>query len=144
MVRGSKKLKNNPVLRAVLVLVGAVIMLMGVNVGAGGMRTLGWQISPDFIAVKDAITFGVQDNHIRFIGGVWFGVGAVFLIGGIILGRMRPTLIILCGIIAVAGLFRLSAFDMDVVFSADIAPSLALELIAFPLLAYWLDRSRQK
>ncbi|MFK5978823.1 MAG: DUF4345 domain-containing protein [Rhizobiaceae bacterium] len=137
-------MKNSPVLRAVLVLVGAVIMLMGVNVGAGGMRTLGWQISPDFITVKDVITFGVQDNHIRFIGGVWFGVGAAFLIGGAKLEGMRPTLIILCGIIAVAGLFRLSAFDMDVIFSANIAPSLALELIAFPLLAYWLDMSRQK
>ena len=125
-------------------MVGVVIMLMGVNVGAGGMRTLGWQISPDFIAVKDAIAFGVQDNHIRFIGGVWFGVGAAFLIGGIVLGRMCGTLIILCGIIAVAGLFRLTALDTSVIFSADIAPSLALELIAFPLLAFWLDKSRKK
>ena len=138
------KLKNNAILRAVLVLVGATIMLMGVNVGVGGMRTLGWQISPDFIAIKDAITFGIQDNHIRFIGGVWFGVGLAFLIGGIMFERMRPTLISLCAIIAVAGLFRLSAMDMDVIFSADIAPSLALELIAFPLLAYWLSKSGQK
>ncbi|MBL4890515.1 MAG: DUF4345 domain-containing protein [Rhizobiaceae bacterium] len=137
-------MKNNIALRTILVLIGAVIMLMGVNVGAGGMRTLGWQISPDFITIKDAITFGVQDNHIRFIGGVWFGVGAAFLIGGVILERMRGTLIVLCGIIAVAGLFRLSALDMDVIFSADIAPSLALELIAFPLLAYWLSKSGQK
>lgn len=116
-------------------------MLMGVNVGAGGMRTLGWQISPDFIAIKDAVTFGVQDNHIRFIGGVWFGVGLAFLIGGILLERMRPTLMVLCAIIAVAGLFRLSAMDMGIIFSADIAPSLGLELIAFPLLAYWLSKS---
>lgn len=125
-------------------LVGATIMLMGVNVGAGGMRTLGWQVSPDFIAIKDAITFGIQDNHIRFMGGIWFGVGLAFLIGGIMFERMRPTLISLCAIIAVAGLFRLSAMDMDVIFSADIAPSLALELIAFPLLAYWLSKSGQK
>lgn len=137
-------MKNNAVLRTILVLVGAVIMLMGVNVGAGGMRTLGWQISPDFIAIKDAITFGVQDNHIRFIGGVWFGVGAAFLVGGILLERMRPTLLVLCAIIAVAGFFRLSVLDMDIIFSADIAPSLALELIAFPLLAYWLSKSGQK
>lgn len=136
-------MKNNAVLRTILVLVGAVIMLMGVNVGAGGMRTLGWQISPDFIAIKEAVTFGIQDNHIRFIGGVWFGVGAAFLIGGIMLERMRATLMVLCAIIAVAGLFRLSVMDMDVIFSADIAPSLALELIAFPLFAYWLlDRVR--
>lgn len=138
------KLKNNAILRIILVLIGATIMLMGVNVGAGGMRTLGWQISPDFIAIKDAVTFGIQDNHIRFIGGVWFGVGLAFLIGGIVLERMRPTLISLCAIIAVAGLFRLSAMDMDVIFSADIAPSLALELIAFPLLGYWLSKSGQK
>ncbi|MBL4726908.1 MAG: DUF4345 domain-containing protein [Rhizobiaceae bacterium] len=137
-------MKNNAVLRTILVLVGAVIMLMGVNVGAGGMRTLGWQMSPDFIAIKDAIAFGIQDNHIRFIGGVWFGVGAAFFIGGIMLVRMRPTLVVLCSIIAVAGLFRLSAMDMDILLSADIAPSLGLELIAFPLLAYWLAKSGQK
>lgn len=137
-------MKNNAVLRTILVLVGTVIMLMGVNVGAGGMRTLGWQMSPDFIVIKDAIAFGIQDNHIRFIGGVWFGVGAAFLIGGIVLERMRPTLAVLCCIIAVAGLFRLSAMDMDILFSADIAPSLGLELIAFPLLAYWLAKSGQK
>lgn len=137
-------MKNNAVLRTILVLVGTVIMLMGVNVGAGGMRTLGWQMSPDFIAIKDAIAFGIQDNHIRFIGGVWFGVGAAFFIGGIMLVRMRPTLVVLCSIIAVAGLFRLSAMDMDILLSADIAPSLGLELIAFPLLAYWLAKSGQK
>jgi hypothetical protein len=50
----------------------------------------------------------------------------------------RPTLIILSAMIAVAGLFRLSGMDSDVIFSAAIAPSIALELIGFPLLAWWL------
>jgi hypothetical protein len=47
-------------------------------------------------------------------------------------------MIILSAMIAIAGLFRLSDIDSGAIFSAAIAPSIALELIGFPLLAWWL------
>lgn len=127
--------------KAVLALIGLVIIFLGLNVGLGGIQTMGWQTPRDFVSVADPTAFGVQDSHIRFIGGVWFGVGVMFLIGGFALDKVRQTLIALCYIIAVSGLFRLSAMDFDVIFSAAIAPSFVLELIAFPLLARWLSKS---
>lgn len=134
-------MNNSIVLRVVLALVGAAIIILGLNIGLGGIRTLGWQLPPDFISVTNEANFKIQDNHIRFIGGVWFGVGASFLIGAFAFAKMRPVLIVLCLIIVFAGLFRASAMDTGLLFSAAIAPSLLLELVGFPLLAWWLMRS---
>jgi hypothetical protein len=53
-------------------------------------------------------------------------------------------LIILSAMIAIAGLFRLSGMDSGVIFSAAIAPSIAFELIGFPLLAWWLIASGKR
>jgi len=131
-------------LNSVVVVIGAAIIFLGLNVGLGGIQTLGWQTTRDFISISDAATFHVQDSHIRFIGGVWFGVGVAFLLGGFAMNWFRPTLIVLSVMIAIAGLFRLSGMDSGVVFSAAIAPSIALELIGFPLLAWWLIASGKR
>lgn len=137
-------MNRSKLLNLVVVIVGAAIVFLGLNVGLGGIKTLGWQTTGDFISISDAATFHVQDSHIRFIGGVWFGVGAVFLIGGFAMSHFRPTLIILSAMIAVAGLFRLSGMESGAIFSAAIAPSIALELIGFPLLAWWLAVSGRR
>ena len=134
-------MKHIKPLNIVLVLIGGAIIFLGLNIGLGGMRTLGWQSTQDFLAITDVNAFHIQDNHIRFIGGIWFGVGAMFLMGGFALAKMRQTLILLSIFIAVAGLFRISAADTDILFSAAIAPSMVFELIGFPLLAWWLSRS---
>lgn len=132
------------VLNGVVILVGLAIIFLGLNVGLGGIKTLGWQTTRDFISITDQTIFHTQDSHIRFIGGVWFGVGAVFLIGGFALARYRPTLVILSVMIAIAGLFRLSGMESGVLFSPAILPSLMLELVGFPLLAYWLIMSGKR
>ena len=125
-------------LRLILALVSLAIMMLGLNIGLGGIPTLGWQTSETFIAVTNETVFHVQDSHIRFIGGVWFCVGAIYLLGAFYYDKLRTTLITLSVAIAVAGLFRLSGFEGGAVFSAAIVPSLALEIIGFPLLAWWL------
>lgn len=134
-------MKSLKPLNIVVALTGIAIMFLGLNVGLGGIRTLGWQGAQEFITVTDAAVFGVQDSHIRFIGGIWFGVGATFLAGSYWLAILRPTLAILCAMIAAAGLFRLSDLRSDILLSSEIAPSVALELIGFPLLALWLLRT---
>ncbi|MFT5787227.1 MAG: hypothetical protein ACI9KK_002589 [Ascidiaceihabitans sp.] len=131
-------MKKINLLNLVVMIVGAAIIFLGLNIGLGGIRTLGWQSTRDFISITDAAIFHAQDSHIRFIGGIWFCVGAVFVIGGLAMRTFRPTMIILSAMIAIAGLFRLSDIDSGVIFSAAIAPSIALELIGFPLLAWWL------
>jgi len=126
-----------------LLLVGAAIMALGLNIGLGGIQTLGWQLPRDFITVTDPATFAIQDNHIRFIGGVWFTVGTLFAVGSVTLNRLRPTLTVLCAMIAIGGLFRLSGIGIDVVTDSNILPSFLLEILGFPLLALWLFKSRQ-
>lgn len=128
-------------LNSVAVIIGSAIIVLGLNVGLGGIQTLGWQTTGDFISILDPAAFHAQDSHIRFNGGILFGVGAAFLIGGFAMERLRPTLIILSIMIAVAGLFRLSDLASGVIFSAAVAPSMVLELIGFPLLAWWLIKS---
>jgi len=135
-------MKTTIALKLVILLIGIAIMFLGLNIGLGGIRTLGWQIPQNFLNVTDALTFQTQDNHIRFIGGVWFGIGMIFALSTLALAKLRPTLISLCAIIAVAGLFRFSILDTDVIFSAAILPSLVFELLGFPLLAIWLYRSK--
>ena len=125
-------------LKSVLALVGLAIMILGLNIGLGGIPTLGCQTSETFIAVTNETVFHVQDSHIRFIGGVWFCVGAIYLLGAFYYDKLHTTLITLSVAIAVAGLFRLSGLEGGAVFSAAIVPSLALEIIGFPLLAWWL------
>jgi hypothetical protein len=128
-------------MKPTLLLVGSAIMFLGLNVGLGGIQTLGWQMPGSFMQITNETAFHVQDSHIRFIGGVWFGVGAVFFAGGFLRDALRSTLIVFCGLIALAGLFRLSGIEGGAVYSAAILPSLALELIGFPLLGWWLAKS---
>lgn len=137
-------MKNIVVLRIVVALIGVAIIFLGLNVGLGGMRTLGWQSSRDFIEIIDASGFGIQDSHIRFIGGVWFSVGVLFLIGGFKLDLVRQTLVSLSLAIGIAGLFRLSALDASVLLSSAVAPSMVLEIIGFPALAWWLVRAGRR
>jgi Domain of unknown function (DUF4345) len=135
---GSTTMKSLRLLNVVLMIVGLAIALLGLNTGLGGIRTLGWQGARDFIAVTDDLAFVTQDSHTRFLGGIWFGFGALFFLGGFRLDRLRPTLILLCGAIAMAGLFRFSGPAFQ---GIAIAPSLALELLGFPALALWLART---
>ena len=125
-------------LNTVVVIVGAGIVFLGLNIGLGGIKTMGWQSTRDFISITDTATFNSHDSHIRFIGGVWFGVGALFIIGGFAMNSFRSILIALSAIIAFAGLFRLNGMNAEVIFSSAILPSLVFELVGFPLLACWL------
>lgn len=134
-------MKKRPMLRSVVALTGGAIVFLGLNVALGGIRTLGWQGPQDFVSVSDLVTYMTQDSHVRFIGGVWSGVGALFVAGGFALEKLRPTLIALCMVIAVAGLFRLSALDAGAILNLAIAPSMILELLGFPMLAVWLART---
>jgi hypothetical protein len=126
------------------VIVCAAIVFLGLNIGLGGLKTLGWQTTRDFVVITDAAIFHAQDSHIRFIGGIWFGIGATFLIGGFAMRTFRPTLIILSAMIAIAGLLRMSDIDSGVIFSAAIAPSIMLELFGSPLLAWRLVMSKNQ
>ncbi|MEP3421483.1 MAG: DUF4345 domain-containing protein [Erythrobacter sp.] len=128
-------------LRTILCLSGLGIVALGLNVGLGGFATLGWQGPTNFFTVTDPNAFAVQDNHIRFIAGVWGGVGVLFILGAVFLDRMRPVLIGCIFLIFMGGLARISSTDWPVLTGADIAPSLLMELIVFPAIGLWIMRS---
>jgi len=67
-------------LRVVLVIAGLLIILTGLNIALGGILTLGWQGQTVFFEVTDQHSYLVQDSHIRFIGGLWLGIGLFFLV----------------------------------------------------------------
>jgi hypothetical protein len=136
-------IKRNYPLRAVLALSGIAIIFLGLNVGLGGIQTLGWQGNAEFITVTDPAIFAIRDSHIRFIGGVWLAVGLLMLAGAFALQRLRPVLVALTAMIFAGGITRLLGGDLSLLTSAAIAPSLALELIAFPLLGLWVMRGEQ-
>lgn len=131
---------SNLALRIVLALTGVAVMAIGANVGLGGMQTMGMQVVPGFLEPVDQVVFDVQDNHIRFLGGVFAAVGLVFLAGAVWLSNLRDGLIVLCAVVAVAGLFRFSQ-GVEAATAGEILPSLLLELVFFPLVAFWLMRS---
>ena len=125
-------------LRALLGAIGLTIVFLGLNIGLGGIHTLGWQGAGDFIAIVDSHIFMIRDNHVRFIGGVWLGVGLVFLASAFLLSQLKMTILILFGIIVVGGVARLSTMDATLLTSPDIMPSLIAELIVFPLIGLWV------
>ena len=133
---------SNVVLRLVLSLTGLAIVFLGLNVGFGGIETLGWQGGQvDFLTITDPAVFAIRDNHVRFVGGVWLGVGLLFLAGAYSPRALKTVLIALTGLIFVGGLARLSAADASLLTGSAIAPSLLLELVLFPLLGFWIARA---
>lgn len=134
--------RPNYILRVVLAVVGAVIVFLGVNVGLGGIQTLGLQGGAvSFLSITDPAVFAVRDNHIRFIGGVWLALGLLMLAGSIAFQRLRPVLVALTAMVFVGGLARFSAGDPGLLFSADIAPSLIFEIVVMPLLGLWFAKA---
>mgnify|MGYP003631713186 CR=1 FL=1 len=133
-------MKLSLALRIVLVLVGVAIILLGLNVGLGGILTLGWQGPTDFVSVIDPAAFAVQDNHVRFLGGVWLGVGLVFIGASVFTEILWKPALVLCALVFLGGLMRLGAGDLSLLSGADIGPSLAAELVVFPFLAFWIAR----
>ncbi len=76
-------------LRMILAITGCVIVWLGLNVGLGGIQTLGWQGSADFMDVTDEAIYAIRDNHVRFIAGVWSAVGLLMIAGAFWIRQMR-------------------------------------------------------
>jgi hypothetical protein len=137
-VRGAIGKISRTLLGAALVGAGAFTMFTGLNRALGGIRTLGWQGSTDFLEVVSRHEYLIQDNHTRFLGGVWTGVGMLLLIAPLNLRAFQPVLNFVFAAIFLGGLARFTVMSGDVVLGPDIVGSLVAELVGMPLLLVWV------
>lgn len=136
--------KKNIPLKIVLVLGGLYIIGSGLNIALGGIATMGWGSQHGFVSATNVHDYLIQDSHVRFVGGVWTGIGLFVLYSISDLARYRPYLFLCCALIFFGGLCRLSEGRPDVTFSSPILYSFCAELIGVPLLCWWLYRSLAK
>ena len=127
-------------LRVVLALAGLLVMFTGVNIAFGGIFTLGWQGVSEFAQVTVPDRYLAQDSHVRFLGGVWLSIGAVFALAAIWLTRFQSALKFAMIATFVGGLARFSQMNLSVTLGQDVLGSLVAELVGMPLLYFWVSR----
>jgi Domain of unknown function (DUF4345) len=130
-------MSSRAIFRIVLFLAGSFVVLTGLDNGLGGMRTLGWMGPNDFVVVQDAYVFAVQDNHAKFLGGIWFGVGLTLWAGAWSLERFDQALKLVFSLIFLGGVMRVVSSNPEIFFGPDIVGALAAELIGMPILYLW-------
>jgi hypothetical protein len=126
--------------RFAIFLLGLVVLWTGVNVGLGGIATLGLQGSTDFVAATDPARYAVQDSHVRFLGGLWLGLGLLFVTAAWRLRSLRAAVQAALVMVIIGGLARLSAQRFDVLLGPDILGSFVAEVALMPLLLLWSTR----
>ena len=126
-------------LRIVLVIAGLAIATTGIDVGFGGIATLGWQGSATFVAATDPAAYAVHDSHVRFLGGVWLALGLAVAFAARDPRRYRAQLKMAFALVFAGGLARIGQFDAAVLFGPDIIGSLVAEIVGMPLLYLWLE-----
>jgi len=125
-------------LRVVLAFAGAFVVATGIDFAVGGIASLGIEGPRDFFTVTNQHAFEVRDNHTRFIGGVWLGVGLVLLTAAVWLKALKPALLACIVLIFIGGIARFSAQRIDLVLGPEIVGSLIAELVGMPVLFLWV------
>lgn len=131
---------SNGIFRFVLVLSGALVVFLGLNVALAGIPTMSWLGERPFFSVTDAAQYALIDNHVRFFGGLFTGLGLFIVFAATDPVRYRQALTLTFAAIFVGGLARFSAPEIAVVFENEIVTSLAAELLLMPVLIFWLSR----
>ena len=132
--------KSLTALKIILVLAGIFIIGSGLNIGVGGIHTLGWGVQKGFIEVTNARNFLIQDNHVRFVGGIWLGIGFLFLLSATNPAKHKQRLQFSFILIFLGGVLRLFQFHPEVTFGPAIVGSLIAELVGMPLMYWWTAR----
>jgi hypothetical protein len=126
--------------RVVLIAVGAFIVFLGINVGFGGIVTLGWQGPTQFLEITDEQGYLVRDSHIRFFGGAFGGIGLFLIIAATNPRRFRSPLSLVFVLLFIGGLARFSMARLDVIFGPDLLGAVLAELVLMPILLLWLHQ----
>jgi hypothetical protein len=126
--------------RTIIVTIGVINVFLGLNVGFGGLQTLGWQGTGVFFEVTDQYLYLIRDSHMRFYGGLYIAVGLFLVLATTDLRRYHTALNLVFAMIFTGGLARLTMLRPDVFLGADLVISLTVELVLMPILYLWLSR----
>jgi len=129
---------NTLLLKTTLLLTGISIIILGADSAIGGLETLGIQVRPDYFTITDSVNYLTRDNHIRFLGGAWIGVGILYVAGAFFPSRLCDPILITIGFVVLGGISRITSPDITIVLQTTILGSLLAELIFFPALGCWL------
>lgn len=133
-------LNQTTIFKAILVILGGFFIFVGINVGFGGIQTLGWQISPDFVTIVNNDNYQIQDSHIRFLGGLFGAVGIFMLIATTNLKQYQTALRLVLVVTFIGGLARLTASQPSVILDTKVITSFLGEVVLTPILFFWLPR----
>ena len=133
--------KNIKAIKIVLLLAGIFIMFSGLNIGLGGIRTLGWGGQKNFVEVTNMNAFLIQDSHVRFVGAVWLGVGLFFILALTNLEKYKHQLYLTFVLIFLGGVMRLFQLHLEVTFGPYVVGSFIAEIVGMPLLYLWISRT---
>jgi hypothetical protein len=131
---------SSKVFSTLLIGLGALNIFIGLNVGFGGILTLGWQGQTKFLEVANEYGYLMQDSHIRYFGGLYVGVGLFLLLASTNLGKYQTALNLVFALIFMGGLARFTMMRPDIIFGRDIIGSLLAELVLMPILYIWLSK----
>lgn len=129
------------ILCAVLIVLGILNIIIGLNVGLGGILTMGWQGQKPFFEITDQDAFLLQDSHIRFFGGLYLGIGLFLIFATTNLSKYKTALRLVFILIFLGGLARFSMMRPDVMFGHALLTSVLVELLLMPLLYLWLSKT---
>lgn len=101
---------------AVICLLGAVNIFLGLNVAFGGIQTMGWTGLANFLQISNEAVYLVQDSHVRFFGGLYAGLGLFLIIASRDVRKYQSALSLIFFIIFAGGLGRLAMMRFDVLF----------------------------
>ena len=132
---------NLIVVRIALAVAGVFALVTGLDQALGGYFTLGWMGQPEFFHITNQDAFLVADNHQRFMGGVWTGIGLALLYAQTNLRRHQAVLNSAFAFVFLGGLARFSQMNLDVTFGPDILAALIVELVGMPVLYVLLSRA---
>jgi hypothetical protein len=129
-------------LRVLLAVVGLFVAYTGVDNAFGGIASLGFQSGTDFFTITDAQAFAVRDSNVRFLGGLWIGVGLLFAAGAVWFGALKPAVCAAFALVFVGGLARFTAMNTAPLFGGALTGSLVAELALMPALLLWVLRTK--
>jgi hypothetical protein len=128
------------------ILLRALLFLGGIFVVSSGLKSVLeplWPFASRQAAALLALSHEqlVQNNHVRFLGGIWTGLGILLLVAPFNLKYFEQMLYLVFSLIFAGGIARLTIMRSDVLLDPIVLGSLAAELVLMPLLYLWLART---